>query len=305
MVYMKAVVEAYLGGEAVGSAVAGVLYGTVNPSGRLPETFPLRLQDTPCYLNYGGEKDKVTYNEGIFVGYRYYVSKDMPVLFPFGYGLSYTTYEYSNLTVDKSCMKESETVTVTVDVKNTGTKTGKEVIQLYVGKQDGNVIRPVRELRAFDKIELHPGEMKTVTFCLDRRAFAYWETEIHDWFVESGLYEIQIGRSASQIILSEEIQVISEKHIPKKYTRNSTFGELMSDSKARALLEQFGGNMNLGDGMASVASSQGGEGAITQEMMESMMEGMPLRAIQMFAPEIKPEMLNQLIDMLNNQEGLE
>lgn len=302
---VKAVVEAYLGGEAVGSAVAGVLYGTVNPSGRLPETFPLRLQDTPCYLNYGGEKDKVTYNEGIFVGYRYYVSKDMPVLFPFGYGLSYTTYEYSNLTVDKSCMKESETVTVTVDVKNTGTKTGKEVIQLYVGKQDGNVIRPVRELRAFDKIELRPGEVKTVTFCLDKRAFAYWETEIHDWFVESGLYEIQIGRSASQIILSEEIQVISEKHIPKKYTRNSTFGELMSDSKARALLEQFGGNRNLGDGMASVASSQGGEGAITQEMMESMMEGMPLRAIQMFAPEIKPEMLNQLIDMLNNQEGLE
>lgn len=117
---VKAVVEAYLGGQAVGGAVVNVLYGKVNPSGRLPETFPLRLQDTPCYLNYGGEKDKAEYREGVFVGYRYYTSKEMPVLFPFGHGLSYTTFEYSNLTADKDTVKESGKLRVTVDVTNTG-----------------------------------------------------------------------------------------------------------------------------------------------------------------------------------------
>lgn len=121
---VKAVLEAYLGGQAVGGAVVNVLYGNANPSGRLAETFPLRIQDTPCYLNYGGEHDKSVYSEGIFVGYRYYTSKEMEVLFPFGYGLSYTTFSYGNLTVDKKEFKESEKLLVSVDVTNTGACTG-------------------------------------------------------------------------------------------------------------------------------------------------------------------------------------
>ena len=155
---VKAVLEAYLGGQAVGGAVVNVLYGNANPSGRLAETFPLRIQDTPCYLNYGGEHDKSVYSEGIFVGYRYYTSKEMEVLFPFGYGLSYTTFSYGNLTVDKKEFKESEKLLVSVDVTNTGACTGKEVVQLYVAPKGGTIIRPVRELKAFEKTELAPGE---------------------------------------------------------------------------------------------------------------------------------------------------
>ena len=141
---VKAVLEAYLGGQAVGGAVVNVLYGNANPSGRLAETFPLRIQDTPCYLNYGGEHDKSVYSEGVFVGYRYYTSKEMEVLFPFGYGLSYTTFSYGNLTVDKKEFKESEKLLVSVDVTNTGACTGKEVVQLYVAPKGGTIIRPVR-----------------------------------------------------------------------------------------------------------------------------------------------------------------
>lgn len=298
---VKAVVEAYLGGQAVGSAVANVLYGKVNPSGRLPETFPLRLQDTPCYLNYGGERDKVIYSEGVFVGYRYYESREMPVLFPFGYGLSYTTFAYSNLIIEKDSIRESETVKITVDVTNTGTRMGKEVVQLYVGKKGGSIVRPIRELRAFDKIELNPGETKTVEFTLDSRAFAYWETEIHDWFVESGAYEIQIGRSASEIILSKEIRVEGEKTIPKVYTRNSTVGEVMADPKSRRILEAMGKEMNMGESIAAMADSQGGAGVISKEMVAAMMEGMPLRSVMMFMPGLKPEMLEQLINALNGK----
>ena len=296
---VKAVVEAYLGGEAVGSAVANVLYGKVNPSGRLPETFPLRLQDTPCYLNYGGERDRVSYSEGVFVGYRYYESKEMPVLFPFGYGLSYTTFTYSNLTVEKGSIRESEQVKVTVDVTNTGDCAGKEVVQLYVGKKDGSIVRPVRELRGFDKIELNPGETKTVEFTLGSRAFAYWEMEIHDWFVESGAYEIQIGTSASEIVLSKEIHVESEKVIPKVYTVNSTFGEVMADPKARAVFEALGKELNVGESLNAMADSQGGEGVVSREMIEAMMEGMPLRSIMMFVPGLDPEMVGKLVEALN------
>ncbi|WP_027293686.1 glycoside hydrolase family 3 C-terminal domain-containing protein [Robinsoniella sp. KNHs210] len=296
---VKAVVEAYLGGQAVGSAVADVLYGNVNPSGRLPETFPLRLQDTPCYLNYGGERDKVEYKEGVFVGYRYYESKEMPVLFPFGYGLSYTTFEYSNLTVEKDSIRESEGIKVTVDVTNSGNCIGKEVVQFYVGRKEGSIVRPVRELRAFDKIELNPGETKTVEFTLGNRAFAYWEMEIHDWFVESGTYEIQIGKSASEIVLSKEIHVKGEKVIPKVYTENSTFGEVMADPKGRAVLEALGKEMNVGESMAAIAGSEGGEGVISQEMIAAMMEGMPLRTILMFAPGVQPEMIEKLVEALN------
>lgn len=296
---VKAVVEAYLGGQAVGSAAANVLYGKVNPSGRLPETFPLRLQDTPCYLNYGGERDRVEYSEGVFVGYRYYESKEMPVLFPFGYGLSYTTFGYSNLMVDKESIKESETVKITVDVTNTGNCAGKEVVQLYVGKKNGSIVRPVRELRGFDKIALKPGETRTVEFTLGGRAFAYWEMELHDWFVESGNYEIQVGKSASEIVLSQEIKVESEKTIPKVYTVNSIFGEVMADPKGRAVFAAMDQEMKIGETISSMTDSQNGEGAIGREMVEAMMEGMPLRSIMMFVPGLKPEMLEKLVEALN------
>lgn len=292
---VKAVLETYLGGQAVGGAVVNVLYGNTNPSGHLAETFPLRLQDTPCYLNYGGEYDRSVYSEGVFVGYRYYASKDMEVLFPFGHGLSYTTFAYSNLSVNKEQMTESETLTVTVDVTNTGEMAGKEVVQLYVAQKGGTIIRPVRELKAFEKIELAPGETKKVRFTLDRRAFAYWNTQIHDWHVESGEYELQIGRNAQDIVLSYPVAVESEVSIPKVFGLNSTMGEILADPKGKEVLEQALAAMT---GVEAAQAMEGDE-AITGEMMAAMMEGMPLRQLLSFVPGVTKEALNQLILELN------
>lgn len=295
---VKGVLEAYLGGQAVGGAVVNVLYGNANPSGRLAETFPLRLQDTPCYLTFGGEHDKSVYAEGIFVGYRYYTSKDMRVLFPFGHGLSYTTFAYKNLSVDKKAINENESLNVSVDVTNTGTRFGKEVIQLYVAPKGGTVIRPVRELRAFDKIGLNPGETKTVTFVLDKRAFAYWNTEIHNWHVESGVYEIQIGENAQDIVLSSTVTVNSMTDIPKVYTRNSTMGEILADPKGKEIVQKTMAQI-LGDNAQLIAAQEDNSGAINEEMMTAMAEGMPLRQMLSFIPGVSRNVLEELINKLN------
>ena len=297
---VKAVVEVYLGGQAVGGATVNVLYGNTNPSGHLAETFPLRVQDTPCYLTYGGEHDRSVYSEGVFVGYRYYTSKDMNVLFPFGHGLSYTTFSYDNLTVERERIRESEKLRVSVDVTNTGDQSGKEVVQLYVAPKDSTVIRPVRELRAFDKIGLVPGETKTVTFLLDSRAYAYWSTEIHGWHVESGEYDIQIGKNAQDIVLSKTVYVESEHIIPKVFTLNSTMGEIMADPKGKAIFEQIMSEMAGSDAQEMESKSLEGDGdAISAEMMAAMMEGMPLRQLISFVPEFTKEALTSLVKTLN------
>ena len=297
---VKAVLEVYLGGQAVGGAAVNVLYGKTNPSGRLPETFPVRLQDTPCYLTYGGEQDTSEYTEGVFVGYRYYTSRDMKVLFPFGHGLSYTAFDYSSLTVSRDAIRESEGLQVTVDVTNTGSMAGKEVVQLYVAAKDSKAIRPVRELRAFDKIALQPGETKTVSFMLDARAFSYWNMEIHDWYAETGNYEIQIGRSAEEMILTKEIRVESEKAIPKVFTLNSTMGEIMADPKGKAILEQAMGAM-MGNSQAAEMADQakGDSSVINDEMLAATMEAMPLRQMLSFIPGMQKELLEQLVAALN------
>lgn len=171
-----AILEAYLGGEAVNEAIWDVLTGRINPSGHLAETFPLRLEDNPSYLFWPGEGDRVEYPEGVFVGYRYYTSKKAEVLFPFGHGLSYTSFAYSDLTVSRNTYKAGEKLKVSVNVKNTGERAGRALVQLYVGTSlgDTGVRRPIRELRAFEKIFLEPGESKKVEFQLDRRAFSYY-----------------------------------------------------------------------------------------------------------------------------------
>ncbi len=297
---VKAVVEVYLGGQAVGGATVNILYGNTNPSGHLAETFPIRVQDTPCYLTYGGEHDKSVYSEGVFVGYRYYASKEMNVLFPFGHGLSYTTFSYSNLTVEKKRIRESETLRVSVDVTNTGNRFGKEVVQLYVAPKNSTVIRPVRELRAFEKTGIAPGETKTVTFLLDSRAYAYWSTEIHGWHVESGEYEIQIGKNAQDIVLSRTVYVESEHTISKVFTLNSTLGEILADPKGKAVFEQAMSGMAGSDAQEAEAQALEGDGeAISAEMMAAMMEAMPLRQMISFVPGVTKEALTSLVKILN------
>ena len=152
-----------MGGEAVGLATADLLYGKVNPSGHLTETFPIRIEDTPTYPYYGVEKDDVKYREERMVGYRYYETMKRPVLFPFGHGLSYTTFSYDNLRLDREAMTDAEELGVSVDVTNTGSVAGKALVQVYVAPCATGEIRPLRELRAFEKIALEPGEKKTVT----------------------------------------------------------------------------------------------------------------------------------------------
>lgn len=238
-----AVLEAYLGGQAAGGAVADLLFGDVNPSGKLAETFPAALEHNPSYLFFPGEKDRAEYKEGVFVGYRYYDAKALEPLFPFGHGLSYTRFEYSGLTLGSSRIRENGTLTVSVRIKNAGEVPGKEIVQLYVSDREASVARPPKELKGFEKIELQPGEEKTVVFELNKRAFAYYDVELGDWHVESGFFDIMIGRSSRDIAVSEAVYVESVAKIKPSFTRNSTLGDLLTkadpDQLTLALIEQF------------------------------------------------------------------
>ena len=298
---VKAVVEAYLGGQAVGGATYDILFGAVNPSGRLPESFPLRLEHNPSYLSYGGEKDYALYQEGIFVGYRYYDKKAMDVLFPFGHGLSYTGFKASNLKCSKETIKDTETLQVSVDVKNTGKRAGKEVVQLYVGDKASTVFRPIRELKAFDKVALNPGEVKTVTFTLDKRAFAVWQPTIHDWVVETGAFTIAVGKNSRDMLLETEITVEGTTVLQETFTLDSIFVDLMQNPKAGAVLKPLVDTMLAGFGRAAEgAQSEAAASAITSEMMRAMLQYSPLRAVLSFAKgKITLEQLNGLLDMIN------
>lgn len=296
---VKGVLEVYLGGQAVGEATVNLLYGKVNPSGRLAETFPLRLQDTPCYLHYGGENDKSVYHEGVFVGYRYYSSKEMPVLFPFGHGLSYTQFAYDNLVLSQTEMTDIDKLLVSVDVTNTGHCYGREVVQVYVAAPNSKIIRPGLELRAFDKIGLEPGETKTVTIELDKRSFAYWDVESHDWLVEEGKYQIIIGKSAEEKILVADVAVSPVKTPRKVFHLNSTIGEVLADKHAGPLFEQMMGKTFVEYTEAQQVTENSQSDAVNAEMMHAMMEGMPLRQLLSFVPGIEKSMLEDLIAVLN------
>ena len=295
---VKGVVEAYLGGQAVGGAVCDILFGKVNPSAKLPETFPLKLEDNPSYLFYFGEGDTVEYREGIFVGYRYYDKKKMDVLFPFGYGLSYTTFEYSNLTVDKENLKDTDTLTVSVNITNTGKMAGKEVVQLYVADKESTVIRPVKELRDFAKVDLAPGETKTVTFTLDKRAFAYYNVQIHDWHVETGEFEILIGKSSRDIVLRKAVTVESTVKIPMVYTTDTTVGDVMKDPRAWEIVKPLFANGMFGEGSEANVGDAAAE-AISEEMMEAMLKYMPLRGPVSFHGGVSMADVQKYVDQLN------
>lgn len=296
---VKGIVEAYLGGEAVGGAVVDILFGDVNPSAKLAETFPYQLEDNPSYLSGFGSGDSVNYAESIFVGYRYYDKKNMPVMFPFGFGLSYTTFDYSNLKVDKKELSDQETLTVSVDITNTGKVAGKEIVELYVADKESTVIRPLKELKGFDKVLLQPGETKTVTITLDWRAFAYYEPKMKDWNVETGEFEILIGKSSEEIVLTETVVVNGTKKMPVTYTVNTTFGDLPNTPQAMEILEPIFTAYNQSQTNSEDASSSATE-AITAEMNAAMEKFMPLRAVISFSDgKITPNQIEEAVDKLN------
>ncbi len=297
---VKGILEAYLGGEAIGKAVCRILFGEVNPSAKLAETFPYRLEDNPSFLTGFGSGDHVRFAEGIFVGYRYYDKKKMNVRFPFGYGLSYTTFEYSDLRVSSEKINENDTLKVTVDVTNTGKTAGKEIVQLYVSDPDSTEIRPVKELKGFEKLYLEPGETKTAEFILDRHAFAYYEPRIKDWYVESGEFEILIGKSSRDIVFGKTVTVNSDRKLPVTYTSDTTFGDMFDDPKAmeivRPLIDEYIKGI-IGAGSESAAE------AISQEMTDSMLRYLPIHAILSFSAEaISVERIEETVRKLNGIE---
>jgi beta-glucosidase len=193
------VLEAWYPGQEAGNAIADVLFGVVNPSGKLPQTFPKRLADDPTIINYPGENGRVRYGEGIFVGYRYYEKKQIEPLFPFGYGLSYTSFAYNNLRLSAEQIGPDDQLIVSIDVTNTGDRAGQEIVQAYVRDVAAAVARPDKELKAADKIALEPGETRTVALALDRRSLAYWDDAQHAWVAEAGAFEVQVGSSSLDI----------------------------------------------------------------------------------------------------------
>ena len=293
---VKGILEAYLGGQAGGAAVANILYGIVNPSGKLAETIPVKLADNPSYLNFGGG-DKVEYREGVFVGYRYYDTKQMEVAYPFGYGLSYTTFAYSNLQISNTNPTEKDTITVSVDVTNTGSIAGKEIVQLYVKDMTASTTRPEKELKGFEKVQLAPGETKTVTMKLDKRSFAWYNTQLQNWYAASGKYEILIGASSRDIRLSETIELSSSQVIPMHIHMNTTLGELFNNPNtkeaAKELTSRYLAAMNGGSDTASQSAAE----AITEEMVAAMTDSMPLRSLCSFGGFSRAE-IQEMIDKL-------
>ena len=289
---IKGLLETYLGGQAGGAAAANILYGKINPSGKLAETMPLKLSDNPSYLNFGGG-EKVEYREGIFVGYRYYDTKEMDVAFPFGYGLSYTTFAYSNLKLSMENPTEKDTVMVSADITNTGKSAGKEVVQLYIRDLTGSAIRPEKELKGFEKVFLEPGETKTVTMELNKRSFAWYNTELHDWFAASGDYEILVGASSRDIRLTETLHLNSSQRLPMHVHMNTTLGDLLRNPEtaeaAKKLIQKY---------LSGEAGSEAASEAVSEEMTMAMTDSMPLRALMGFAGVSRKE-LDSVIEKLN------
>ncbi|MDQ0658608.1 beta-glucosidase [Paenibacillus sp. W2I17] len=294
---VQAVLEAYLGGQAVGGAIADLLYGEVNPSGKLAETFPAKLSHNPSFLNFPGEGDRVDYREGIFVGYRYYDKKELEPLFPFGYGLSYTTFEYADLKVDRTELTDQDEVNVHVRVTNTGDIAGKEIVQLYVSDVESTVIRPVRELKGFAKVALEPGESKVVSFTLNKRSFAYYNVDMKDWHVETGEFEIQVGSSSRDIHVHTRVNVESTATFLPTYTRNSTLGDIQRDPAHKQLLDQALQQFQEASGFG------GDDAGDHADMMDAMMKYMPLRALVAFSGgAMTEEAMNELLEKLNNKD---
>lgn len=237
--HARALVEAWLGGQAAGGAIADVLSGAVNPSGRLAETVPHRLQDNSSYLNFPGDSRVVRYGEGLFIGYRGYDAADLEVAFPFGFGLSYTTFALSDLdvTTTGSVDPGDLAATVVVTVANTGTVAGAEVVQVYVRDVECSVARPVRELKGFAKVVLEPGESRQVTITLDQRAFSFWSELLGKWVVEAGEFAIEVGQHSRDLPLVHTVGVDAPSIAPP-LTADSTLHEWMADPRGLALIKE-------------------------------------------------------------------
>lgn len=262
-----AVLDGALLGQAGGSAIADVVFGVVNPSGRLTESVPVRLQDSPAYLNFPGENSHVLYGEGIYVGYRWYDAREMRVTYPFGHGLSYTTFDYSDLrlTIEESGIRASVAVT------NTGPVAGREVVQFYTALPSSAVQRPPRELKGFGTIDLEPGATGRVETLIRFTDLAYWETRVDAWKIEGGDYTVEAGASSRDIRISGTVAVAGTG--PKvPFSRDSTLGEVMTDPAAAAA---------FGPALQAMAPSDIGD--VLGMDLAKMMESFPISRLGMLS----------------------
>lgn len=261
---VKGILTMQLGGEGVGKACARILTGAANPSGRLAESYPICIENAPSYINSRSVKS-VDYNEGVFVGYRYYSTKKIKTLFPFGYGLSYTNFEYSDLFIKEV----GDRFNISVSVKNAGIVDGKEVVQLYIKPPVSDFDRPIIELKGFEKVLIKAGESATVKFEIGRDAFAYYSVEDSAWRVDSGLYEICIMKSAEEVILSGTVAVEGdERHL--SISANTTLGELVANNKTKDYVAQL---------LKGYSLESEGE-AIGSDMKKAMLLNAPLRLVK-------------------------
>ena len=280
---VSGILEAYLGGEGAGEAIADLLYGKANPCGKLAESFPQYLEHNPSYGSFPGENGKVCYSEGIYVGYRWYEKHNIPTLFPFGFGLSYTTFKYDKIELSKNEIDENEEVTVTVTVSNTGVMDGKEIIELYVKENTPKVSRPVKELKSFKKVLVKAGESVCVTFTLDRRCFAYWDDEIHDWRVDSGKFTVLVGGSSDNCPLAAEIDIKAREYF-SPITVQTIFSELKRHPKGDKVLREI--LVIAGEDFA--------------KQLDNMPEDWPLRTmVSMYETKLTLAELVDIIDRVN------
>ncbi len=294
-----AVLEAWMMGQAGGGAIADVLFGAVNPSGKLAETFPLKLADTPAYINYPGDNGKVRYGEGLFIGYRYYDAKEQPVLFPFGHGMSYTTFAYSAPRVSSAAFRDVDGLAVSVDVTNTGPVAGKEIVQVYVRDRKASLVRPPKELKGFAKVALEPGETRTVTVALDLRAFAFYHPAHGRWVTEDGEFDILIGASAADIRCVEAVTLKSTLDLPSLLSRESTPRQWLEDPRGKTVFEPRFREL-LGPLMATFSGGEGEGEGIGMDAMGFLVD-MPLRDVLSFQENALPMSAGEIVDGLLKQ----
>jgi len=320
----------YLGGQACGGACADLLLGKVNPSGKLAESWPLMLEDNPSYGNFPGYPMTVEYREGLFVGYRYYDSVKKPVRYPFGYGLSYTQFEYSKLLLTKNKLDTTDQLTITCQVSNTGGVSGKEVVQLYVSQLNSVLMRAEQELKGFDKVTLEPGESCEVKFTLASQDLAFYNSDISSWQVENGEYEIRIGASSRDIRLTGSIEIVGDNssNIPNMRSLTPGYFNLengidISDTEFEALLgrpipprnrtkesphtinstisdiqDKWVGRMLLKYVQKQI-DAMSKDNADLKIMAEKMLMDMPLRFLTTMGGGMTSNQLRGLIDLLN------
>ena len=291
---VPAIVEGWLLGQAGGGATADVLFGAVNPSGKLTETIPLRLQDNPSYGNFPGEYGHVRYGEGLFVGYRWYDERELDVAYPFGHGLSYTTFGYGDASAS---LDEGGDITVTLDVTNTGAVAGREVVQLYTSLPGSSVQRPPRELKAFASVDLQAGETRSVTLTVRAHDLAYWDVRVDRWVVEGGAYTVEVGASSRDLRATATVEVAGDTvRIP--LSLNSSVADLMGDPIAGPVVQQvmagvFGGGT---EGMDAAGASM----MANDEGLAKMLGSLPIGRLASFpgAP-VTLDDVQQLIDHAN------